>query len=221
MSKVAVIIVAGGSGKRFGNVISKQFLELKGLPILMHTLNAFEKAIEKPELILVLAEDQFSFWNKLCQKHDFLLQHTIVKGGAQRFFSVQNGLSEVSDVAEIVAVHDGVRPLVSTKLIQDCISAAEIHQTAIPVVPLTDSIRILENGGSRIADRNRLRAVQTPQCFQKDVLISAYNQSYADDFTDDASVVEKAGQSIHLCEGDSNNIKITHQKDIIIAEALM
>ncbi len=221
MKQVAVIIVAGGKGERMGTTLPKQFLPLAGRPILMHTIERFAIALPGCRIVVVLPHDRQAFWQTLCAEHGFALTHRVCDGGATRFESVRNGLAEIGD-AEVIAVHDGVRPLVSPELIRRVVEVAEQSGAAIPVVLPNDSLREMEpEGGSRIVDRSRYRMVQTPQVFLRSVLLAAYRQPYNTAFTDDASVVEYAGGSITLCEGDYANIKITTPTDCLIAEAFM
>ena len=221
MSKPKIaIIVAGGKGERMNADIPKQFIEIQGKPILMHTLEVFNRYDAQMQLILVLPEVQIKFWNELCVKHNFGLNHQIVVGGQSRFNSVKNGLQAVKTPA-IVAVHDGVRPLVSVETIERCFETAEKFDTAIPVVDLVDSIRQVSGNGSKSVDRNAFKLVQTPQVFDVELLQKAYEQEYSPLFTDDASVVEALGIKIHLVEGNRENIKITTEFDLKMAESIM
>lgn len=217
--KKYIIIVAGGSGSRMGSATPKQFLELQGLPILMHTLNNFHQAISDGELILALPEKEQHNWQSLCEKHQFNVPHQVVNGGKSRFHSVQKALQKVKQKS-IVAIHDGVRPLVSKSLITDCLQATEKQGAVIPVLPIQDSIRQLKGSTSVIANRSQFVLVQTPQCFLSEIILKAYEQEFQNSFTDDASVVERMGFSIHLIEGDKKNIKITTPVDLKLAEAL-
>ncbi len=217
--KKYIIIVAGGSGSRMGSATPKQFLELLGLPILMHTLKKFQQTVVGGEIILALREKEQSTWQSLCQKHQFDVPHQIVNGGESRFHSVQNALQKVKEKS-IVSIHDGVRPLVSETVINNCIQSAEKFGAAIPTLPLQDSIRKISDNGSKIADRGQFVLVQTPQCFQSEVILKAYQQEYQNSFTDDASVVEQFGHNIYLLEGNKENIKITTAEDLKIAKVL-
>ena len=215
-----IIIVAGGSGSRMGSIIPKQFLKLLGLPILMHTLKKFQQTVVGGEIILVLPEKEQSTWQSLCEKHQFDIPHQIVNGGETRFHSVQNALQKLNKKS-IVAIHDGVRPLVSETVINNCIQSAEKFGAAIPALPMQDSLRKISENGSQIAERNQFVLVQTPQCFQSEVILKAYQQEYHKSFTDDASVVEQLGHNIYLVEGNKENIKITTPEDLKMAEALI
>ncbi len=214
-----VIIVAGGSGTRMGGSIPKQFLEVAGRPILMHTVQRFYDFDNDISIIVVLPADQIDFWKELCQQHNFIIPHTIVTGGETRFHSVLNGL-QYTDEDSLIAVHDGVRPFVSRETLEKGFRLAMEKGTAIPVVQPPESIRIIEDNRSKSIDRSTVRLVQTPQIFNGKILHKAYEQQYTDLFTDDASVVEKAGFPIYLYDGNRENIKITTPDDLIYAEAL-
>ncbi len=218
--KKYIIIVAGGSGSRMGSATPKQFLELLGLPILMYTLKQFQQSIADGEIILALPEKEQSTWQSLCEKYHFDVPHQIVNGGESRFQSVQNALQKVKEKS-IVAIHDGVRPLVSKTVINNCIQSAKKFGAAIPTLPMQDSIRKISDNGSQIADRSQFVLVQTPQCFQSEVILKAYQQEYQNSFTDDASVVEQLGHNIYLVEGNKENIKITTPEDLKMAEVLV
>ena len=174
--KKYIIIVAGGSGSRMGSDTPKQFLELHGLPILMHTLKKFQQSIDDGEIILALPEKEQNTWQALCEKHHFDVPHQIVNGGDSRFHSVQNALQKINEKS-IVAIHDGVRPLVSKTVINNCIESAEKIGAAIPTLPIHDSIRKISDNGSQIADRSQFVSIQTPQCFQSDIILKAYQQN--------------------------------------------
>lgn len=215
-----LIIVAGGKGLRMGEPIPKQFLSIAGKPILMHTIERFYQYQSSLQIILVLPENQISFWNTLCETFHFQIPHTLATGGATRFHSVLNGLSLIHTNKGLTAVHDGVRPFVSAKTISNCFTQAQTHGAAIPTIPLIDSIREHKGTTSWSRPRNLFCLVQTPQVFKTDVLKTAYEQAYNEDFTDDASVVEAAGFKVHLAEGNPENIKITSPFDILVARAL-
>jgi 2-C-methyl-D-erythritol 4-phosphate cytidylyltransferase len=217
MKKIA-IIVAGGRGKRMNSPLPKQFMLLQNKPILMITLEKFFLYDNTIELRLVLPSSEINNWNLLCEKYDFKLGHQIYEGGIHRFFSVKNGLQHI-DGKSLIAIHDGVRPLVSLKTIKNCFELAEEKGTAVPVMNLTESIRQLTTDGSVNRDRSLYRLVQTPQVFQSEILVNAYHSEYQESFTDDASVVENYGAKIFLAEGNEENIKITSPQDLLIAEA--
>lgn len=224
MTHNTVIIVAGGRGTRFGGPVPKQFLKMSGRPVLMHTIEAFATAgISGLRIIVALPHDQRSTWQELCREHAFAVEHKVVDGGQSRFESVRNAIAAIeADGAcnGVIAVHDGVRPLVSADIIGRAFSEAAAKGSAIPVVAVTDSIRRIDSDGlqSHIVPRAELRAVQTPQAFDAQSLIDAYHTEPSDAFTDDASVYEAAGHSVHLIDGDTRNIKITHPIDIVVAE---
>ncbi len=207
------IIVAGGSGKRMGGPIPKQFLLLKGRPLLCWTIEAFHRYDPAMPIIVVLPEQQIPIWKSLCIGHHFHVPHETVAGGEERFHSVRNGLALVKHDG-LVAVHDGVRPLVSVELIDRCFKAADEHAAAIPVVPVVPSIRESTPEGSRALDRSKLLAVQTPQCFHTDLLRKAFESPYDSTFTDEATLVERMGVKVHLVEGEESNIKVTTATDM-------
>jgi len=216
-----VIIVAGGTGKRMGTEIPKQFLLLQGKPVLMHTIKAFFHYDKKINIVLALPKEYFNEWAELCKQYNFTIKHCIAAGGETRFHSVKNGLEQIKETDCLIAVHDGVRPMVSNEVIKRVFEVAEEKGTAIPCVVVNDSLRMLTEKYSKPINRNTIRAIQTPQCFRSDLLKRAYEQEYEDYFTDDATVIENFGCKIYLVEGNIKNIKITTPFDLKIAEALM
>ncbi len=215
------VIVAGGSGKRMGSEIPKQFLPLRGRPVLMHTIERFAKYRPDMNIILVLPAHQIDRWQALCKEHNFSIEHKIVHGGSTRFDSVKNGLNQIQDDG-VVAIHDGVRPLVSRQTINRTFIEAAAYGSAIPVTDSTQSVRIIDDGGiSHAVNRSSVVLVQTPQVFKTSLILSAYEQPYNDMFTDDASVVEAAGAHVHLTHGNIENVKITTKDDMLYAEAVM
>lgn len=219
MMKRYAIIVAGGQGTRMGSETPKQFLELSGFPVLMHTLRAFEGLTD--HTILVLPADAISTWNQLCHQYSFSLTHQVTEGGNSRFHSVRNGLAFVPPDC-LVAIHDGVRPLVSRQMITDSFDMAASKGNAIAAVALKDSLREqLLTGETRSINRRNYYLVQTPQTFVADSIQQAYLKADHENFTDDAGVVESAGIPIHLYPGDYRNLKITTPEDLLIAAALM
>lgn len=216
MKKYA-IIVAGGSGTRMGASVPKQFLLLAGKPILQHTIEAFLNAFPDMELIVVLPEVNNEIVSSLNLNNNRI---RTVKGGQTRFGSVKNGLGLTSSES-IIFVHDAVRCLVSVELIRRCYEQALQKGTAIPVISCRDSIRWMENDGSKALDRNRVMLVQTPQVFRSDIILSAFSQEFKESFTDEASVVEGFGFRVDLIKGEENNIKITTPIDLLIAESLL
>ena len=221
MMRTIAIIVAGGSGTRFGAELPKQFLELGGRPVLMRTISAFGGGFS--DVIVTLPEGQMALWRELCERYGFAVPHRVVAGGETRWHSVKNALDSIGDISgvDIIAVHDGVRPLVTAEVIGRTVDAARRDGAAIPVVMLNDSVRQVEKGASHALDRSTLRAVQTPQVFDARVLMAAYGQPFESTFTDDASVVERAGHSVTLVEGDPQNLKITRPMDLALAEYLL
>jgi len=213
-----VLVVAGGSGVRMGGPVPKQFLPLCGRPVLMHTLEAFFRWKPDLNLVLVLPKEEIETWGRLCHAHDFYLPHRVVPGGTTRHQSVRNGLSALP-AHGLVAIHDGVRPLVSREVMETCFREAAIHGSAVPVTEMIDSVRIITPLGSSVLDRAQLRCVQTPQTFNLSQLHQAFERAETDTFTDDAAVFEAAGFPIHLCSGDPRNIKITTTADLMVAEA--
>jgi 2-C-methyl-D-erythritol 4-phosphate cytidylyltransferase len=214
------IIVAGGQGTRMGFEIPKQFLLLAGKPVLMYSMFAFRSAFSDIQIIVVLPEGQLDRWIDLCGSYQFDLPHSIVTGGNTRYQSVKNGLATIAGPG-LVAVHDGVRPLIRPETIRYLFTEAKIHSNAVPVISPNDSLRWLGDQGNRVIDRKFVKIIQTPQVFELNKLKAAYVQEYEDTFTDDATVWEKAGYPVHLAEGQSFNIKITAPEDLIVAEALI
>ena len=220
MAKVGVIIVAGGSGRRMGSTLPKQFMLLGNEPILARSINRIHEALPKAEIVVVLPEAHAAMWQNLAARFE-VASHKIAYGGAERFHSVKNGIAALSDDVEIIGVHDAVRPLASKKLIIKLILEAEKCDAVIPAIAPPDSYRMVEGSSSSIIDRSKLRIIQTPQVFNATALRKAYEQEFSAAFTDDASVAEAAGYTIALCEGERENIKITTPADIIIAEAII
>jgi 2-C-methyl-D-erythritol 4-phosphate cytidylyltransferase len=219
MQKYAVI-VAGGNGTRMGANKPKQFLLLKNKPILWYTLQQFLNAYLDLQVILVLPAD---FMEEGFQMLSTLLDGErvkIIEGGTTRFDSVKNGLSEIREKG-IVFVHDGVRCLVSVDLIHRCYEQAVEKGNAIPAVAATDSIRFIDRENNRVVDRNNVRIIQTPQTFQTEILLPAFQRVYDSSFTDEATVVEAAGGKVFLIDGEYNNIKITRPVDLLLAETII
>lgn len=214
---IVALIVAGGKGDRMNSDIPKQFLLLNNLPILMHTIKQFSHF---DEIVLVLPQSQFDYWEGLCNKYNFIKNYTLVAGGKTRFHSVRNGLEKV-DEKSIVAIHDGVRPLISTALINKLVESTKNNNGAVPIIPVKDSIRKVEGKNSTHVNRSDLYKVQTPQCFLSSDIKGAYTQDFSDTFTDDASVFESRGGEITTIFGEEKNLKITTEKDLKIAESLL
>jgi 2-C-methyl-D-erythritol 4-phosphate cytidylyltransferase len=225
MTSNYVIIVAGGSGKRMDTALPKQFLLLNGRPILMHTCERFYQYDSTFSIIIVLPSEYIETWNTLCEEYSFSISHKIIAGGAERFYSVKNALDFIQTHQDnqetLIAIHDGVRPLVSPETIYKAFVTASQLGNAIPVISVIDSVRKVEEDRSSIIDRSQLRLIQTPQVFKLSLITKAYHQPFSDRFTDDASVLETMGETIILTEGNAENIKITRPIDLIIAESLL
>jgi 2-C-methyl-D-erythritol 4-phosphate cytidylyltransferase len=219
MKKFA-LIVAGGTGTRMNASVSKQFLMLGGKPVLMHTIEKFINYGSAIEIILVLPSDQFDYWKELCSHYNFKIPHRLVAGGSVRFDSVKSGLSEISEEG-LVAIHDGVRPLVSVETIDRCFKMAEEKGNALPVMPVIESVRMVEGSNNFPVDREKYVAVQTPQVFRVSEIKQVYDLGFDPSFTDDTMVLERLGIKINLVEGNRENIKITYKTDLIIAKALL
>lgn len=220
MAKRGVVIVAGGSGSRMQSALPKQFLMLGDQPIVARTINRFSEALPGAEIVVVLPEAHIPLWENLRARFD-VAPHRIVAGGKERFHSVLNGINALSSEVEYIAVHDGVRALVTKRLIIRAMLAVEEHDAVIPVVDVVDSYRRVEGDDSYIVPRSELRIVQTPQIFKAQLLRDAYNVAFSPTFTDDASVVEAFGGHITLVEGERTNIKITTPEDITLAESFL
>lgn len=218
--KTYALIVAGGRGIRMGSEVPKQFLLLKEKPVLMHTLALFQKALPEADIIVALPVSEHKVWERLCAQYAFTTVHRLVAGGDTRFESVKNGL-DVLPSEGVVAIHDGVRPLVSEKLIHKCIDSATKFGSAIPVTAISQSLRKQSEAGSEPVDRTHMMAVQTPQCFQLEKLKLAFEAPYHPNFTDDATVYEASGNRLNLVEGETLNIKITTPDDLKLAEAIL
>ncbi|GHT20397.1 2-C-methyl-D-erythritol 4-phosphate cytidylyltransferase [Bacteroidia bacterium] len=223
MKKYA-IIVAGGSGRRMGTDVPKQFLLLAGRPVLMYAIEAFHRYDAEMKIILVLPAAQQDYWQKLCVEHKFSIAVTLVSGGNSRFLSVKNGLAEVKDSDALVAVHDGVRPLVTSEIIASVFEAAAGHDAAYPAVPVVDTLRkITLEGKVKDVEREQFRLVQTPQVFHAPVLREAYADAPdSPHYTDDVSVVTvKLECEPQIVAGSKENIKITTPEDLLLAEAIL
>mgnify|MGYP001422293343 FL=1 len=216
MEKTA-LIVAGGSGQRLGEKTPKQFLLIKSKPILMHTI---EKFSHLDKIIVVISKNYTNQWIDLCKLHNFKVNHELVEGGSNRFESVKNGLQHINDT-DIVLIHDGVRPLISKKTINNLIKKVAKNKGVLPVLPISESIRKVNQNSSNSLNRKNYFIAQTPQCFMFEEILEAYNQKYKDEFTDDASVFEAIGGKIITIEGEKANIKITYPVDLNLAENLV
>lgn len=217
---ITVVIVAGGSGTRMKSEMPKQFINLNGIPILMHTIRKFNSFNPEISIRLVLPIEQIELWEQLCVTNSFNVPHTIYSGGESRFHSVKNGLKGLSDDG-YVAVHDGVRPLVSDETLKRCFDEVKVKGSVIPVIEVFETLREIKGVNSKTVPRSSFRLVQTPQVFKADLLQKAYLQDYNTEFTDDASVVEFLGHEISLVEGNRENIKITTPIDLLVAETYL
>lgn len=220
MKNKEVIVVAGGVGKRMGSTIPKQFLRLKGEVILMRTIRLFYETDRSCNIIVTLPADEIESWKSICEKESFSVPHTLVEGGKTRFHSVKNALTKIQGNS-LVAIHDGVRPLVSKDTIHSVFEKAEQEGNAIPVTDIHESIRFIGNTNTQNVDREQYKLVQTPQVFDSQIISKAYQTNYQSNFTDDATVVESAGYQINTVHGNPENIKITTKKDLAIAEILL
>lgn len=216
-----VVIVAGGSGSRMKSEIPKQFLLLAGKPVLMHTIEAFNHKSLSCEIILVLPVSQISFWEELVLKHHFQVPHSVVSGGETRFHSVRNGINSIQENEALVAIHDGVRPLVSNVCLENSFQVASEKGNSVLSVMPKDSLRYVDGNENTAVDRSKFRVIQTPQTFKLSIIKEAINLPYKETFTDDASVVEDKGVFINLIDGEYENIKITTPEDLILAEAML
>lgn len=217
MAKHGVVIVAGGSGSRMQTALPKQFLMLGGLPVVARTINTFAEALPSADIVVVLPEAHIPLWRNLEARFD-VAPHRCVAGGSERFYSVKCGIEALGEDVEYIAVHDGVRALVTKRLIIRTLLDAEKSGATIPVVEVADSFRRLDGSESYIVPRSELRAVQTPQIFAAELLRKAYEQPFDKSFTDDASVVEAIGHKISLVEGERSNLKLTTPEDLEWAE---
>lgn len=215
------IIVAGGNGTRMNANIPKQYLELDGLPIIMHTIRAFYVFDNTIKIILVLPAGDFAYWEALCKQYAFDIPVILAQGGATRFESVRQGLYQINDNNGTVAIHDGARPLVTQKLIHESFKVAKAKGNAVAAITLKDSVRKVDKNGSQVIDRSKLRLIQTPQTFAIAMLKQAYAAAKSVHFTDDASVVEANGIAVQLIEGEGTNIKITTPEDLFVAECFL
>lgn len=217
-----IIIVAGGKGLRMGGDLPKQFLPLDGKPVLMHTIERFCQYSQDLGIVLVLPHSQQEYWRQLCDKYKFTVEHTVVDGGETRFHSSQNGVAAIPDDASgVIGIHDGVRPFVSVETIGRCFEAARQYGAALPVLPVTDTLRRVTDDGGYNVQRNDYRTVQTPQAFDAQLLKRAFRQPYSDAFTDDASVVEAMGHKVTMVDGNRENIKLTTPFDLAVASCII
>jgi 2-C-methyl-D-erythritol 4-phosphate cytidylyltransferase len=218
MKRIGLVLLAGGSGKRMGTTLAKQFIHIQNKSILQHCIDRFYSWNKRLEVVVVLPENDIDYWISIREnKH---LNYILCKGGKERFHSVKNGLEAIKNV-DYVMIHDGVRPFVSNDVLDRCIQSLEKNKGVIPVLSPTESIRMLNENGSEHLDRSEIRLVQTPQCFHFNAIKEAYNNEYKLSFTDDASVFEKDGNIVDLVEGNDENIKITKPSDLKWAEVYL
>jgi len=215
-----VLIIAGGLGKRMNSSIPKQFIPIAGKPVLMHTIAKFKNYDPKINILVIIPRVHIRLWKDLCQEFGFAIEHQIISGGKERFYSVKNGLKQVPKDS-LVLIHDGVRPLVSNETIERVVNKSIEKGNAIPFMDITQSVRKLSKGKSRAINRKDLKVIQTPQGFHSDLIKDAYAKRYRKSFTDDASVLEASGYEINLVKGNNKNMKITSSIDIHIVECLM
>lgn len=214
--------MAGGTGSRMGGSIPKQFMPVAGKEILVWTVEKFIHALNGPEIVVVLPEGEAERWGGIAERHRLIGKHRVCAGGRNRHTSVKKGLEALADsYCKYIAVHDGVRPLLSEKMIKRCVESARRFGTAIPVVEPVDSFRIMDGDRTETVNRTLLRAVQTPQVFDAALLRKAYEGEYSPAFTDDASVVERYGARLSFCEGEQRNVKITTHDDLLFAQAIL
>ncbi len=220
---MGVVVVAGGKGARMGSNTPKQFMILGQAPVLAHTINAMA-AINPAQIVVVLPQEHIAFWKNLASRFE-VAPHEVVEGGAERYDSVKAGLAALGEQIDIVAVHDGVRPLCSKELLARCVESAVQCGSAIPAITVSDSVRIVEESKSgeesRALDRSLLRAVQTPQVFDAMTLRRAYRQEFSPKFTDESSLLEAMGERVRMVEGEKCNIKITTREDLLYAQMIL
>ena len=211
-----LLIVAGGFGSRFSSELPKQFADLNGIPVLMKTINAF-LFLDNLHIVLILPSQYIKVWEKLCTQHDFDVIHQIVEGGPKRFHSVKSGLKLIPD-DHLVAIHDGVRPMVSKNTILQCFDMATRKGNGIPSMPIQESVRSSDGILNKPIDRKNIFIIQTPQVFHSTLIKKAYRQNYDESFLDDATVLESYGEQIYLTKGNKENIKITDSLDLKMVE---
>ena len=220
MIEKSIIITAGGIGKRMGGTLPKQFLPIHGRPLLFFTIEQFHRYDQQAEILLTLPEDWKTYWQELCAKHQFTIPHQVISGGKERYHSIQLALKH--STGKYVGVHDGVRPFVSTETIKRCFESAIAHGSGVPVMPIKESLRkITEDKESVSVERSQFRSVQTPQVFERSILVNAYERPFHDAITDDASLVEENGTIISLVDGNEENIKITTPLDLAFCELIL
>ncbi len=216
--KNTVIIVGGGMGLRMNNTLPKQFMEINHRPLLFYTIERFYHFDQNISIILVLPETYHIYWNKWCKKYSFQIPHHLVAGGEARYHSVKNGLS-MTERKSLIAIHDAVRPFITTDFLQKAFETAAKNGSAVPVLNVNETVRQISDTSSTILPRKEIYTVQTPQIFKAEWIYKGYEQPYTKDITDDAILVEKAGYNLTFMEGLRYNIKITFPEDMLLAEA--
>jgi len=219
MASYSVIITAGGLGKRMNSSLPKQFILVNERPILMRTIEQFYHFDPNIQVILTLPEEWKGYWEALLMENDFSIPHRVVSGGKERYHSIKNALEYC--LGDFVAVHDGVRPLVAYETLKSCFEKVQNSVAVIPVLSISQSVRMRDGNTTKAVNRDDYMLVQTPQCFSKPVLLEAYEQPYHEGVTDDATLVEAAGYTITTVEGNPENIKITNQSDLKYAEGFL
>lgn len=215
-----IIITAGGTGKRMGSSLPKQFLPIQGRPLLFYTIEQFYTFDHNAQILLTLPEEWENYWREICIEHSFAIPHTVIIGGEERFHSIQKALQFASGT--LIAVHDGVRPLVSLQTISRCFESAEKFGSGIPVLPMKESIREITSDNASISvPRSNYRIVQTPQVFKREILVDSYKQLFHSQITDDATLAEENNHAVSLVEGNEENIKITTPIDMAICELIL
>ncbi|MGJ1194198.1 IspD/TarI family cytidylyltransferase [Sphingobacterium siyangense] len=216
-----IVILAGGLGERYGGVMSKQFQAINGVPVIIKTICKFLQRFEPQKIRIVVNPDHIAHWNKLKLDYPIIREITFIDGGEQRFHSVKNGLASIdSSDNDLIGIHDGVRPFVTLETIDHAYTTASQYGTAVPVFNAVNTIRIAKENQNNALDRQYVKIVQNPQVFRSKIIKTAYCQNYTPDMLDDGTIVEKAGYKIQLCQGNYENIKITHPQDLYIAEGL-
>lgn len=215
-----VLIIAGGIGQRMNTDIPKQFIPIAGKPVLMHTIAKFHNFDSKIHIVVIIPREHISLWKDLCKEFNFKIEHQIIHGGKERFYSVKNGLKVVAENS-LVLIHDGVRPLVSNETISRVIETTQQKGNAIPFTEMVQSVRKVQKGKNKAINRNQLKLIQTPQGFHSNLIKAAYSKRFRQSFTDDASVLEVMGHEINLVKGNHKNIKITSSTDLHLVDCMM
>ena len=219
MTTFSIIITAGGIGKRMDAKLPKQFMLVNERPLLMYTIEQFYNFDSRVQIILTLPTDWREYWEQLIVENEFRIPHRIIDGGAERYDSIKNALELCN--GDYIMVHDGVRPLVDQKTIKSCSIEVQRKKAVVPVIPMKESVRMVDGEATKAVNRADYRIVQTPQCFENALLKKAYEQDFHPGITDDASLVEESGVKIYTVDGNLENIKITTRADLTYAEQLL